>query len=243
MKAKPMPAETTGPFWDLSHRMHHGMQVFPGDPDVRIGPALTVPEDGVAVSHLDIGSHSGTHLDAPSHSIVGGRTVDKIPLDWLIGPAIIVRIEAEADQEISAEVLLSGLPQRLPARVALASGWCQYFGSETYLHHPFLNPATAQQLVARGMRVLTIDWLNPDPTLSMDPDDILPVHQVILGGDGVIVENLRGLVELHEHVLGERSGGPSPAYSFIELFTVPLRIDGCDGSPVRAYARTRQQPS
>lgn len=236
-----MSAEATSLLWDLSQRVRDGMQVFPGDPDVRIGSALTVSRDAVAVTHLDLGSHSGTHVDAPSHTIIGGRTVDEIPLDWLIGPAIIIPIDAEADQEIDADALFATLPERLPARVALASSWCRHFGAEAYLHHPYLSPTTARELVRRGMRVLAIDWLNPDPTLSMSADDPLPVHQVVLGGDGVIVENLRGLVELHRHVVGEeKPGGSNQSYSFVELMTVPLRIDGCDGSPVRAYARTGQ---
>lgn len=71
------------------------------------------------------------------------------------------------------------------------------------------------------MRVLVIDWLNPDPTLQ-DGEFALPVHDLVLGAGGAIVENLRGA-----HDLPDR----------FELTIAPLPIAGADGAPVRAFAR------
>mgnify|MGYP001184982363 CR=1 FL=1 len=77
---------------DLSHRITSGMTVFPGDPDVHLAPALTVERDGVAVTKVDMGSHTGTHLDAPSHTVAGGRTLEGITLDELCGEALVIRV-------------------------------------------------------------------------------------------------------------------------------------------------------
>src|SRR5690606_40891197 len=85
---------------DLSHPLVTGMPVYPGDPGVRITPALELGEHGVAVTRLDLGSHAGTHLDAPSHSIAGGRSVDEIPLGLLVGPARILRASESARARI-----------------------------------------------------------------------------------------------------------------------------------------------
>ena len=60
---------------DLSHPIRDGMPVYPGDPEVSIGPALTVDADGVDVARIRMGSHTGTHIDAPSHTVRGGRTM------------------------------------------------------------------------------------------------------------------------------------------------------------------------
>ena len=75
---------------DLSHPISHGMPVYPGDPAVGITPAATLAADGANVSLLQLGSHTGTHLDAPSHMVSGGRTVDRIDLSLLQGARLYV---------------------------------------------------------------------------------------------------------------------------------------------------------
>lgn len=206
---------------DLSHPVATGMPVYPGDPEVNITPALSVAEDSVAVAHLALGSHSGTHLDAPSHSIEGGRTVDDIPLEKLQGDALILRAPVGAAHRITTADLLHGLPETVPPIVCIATGWDRHFADEQAVEHPFLSLELAAELWERGGRVLGIDALSPDA--SGDPDSTaLPVHDLWLGRDGVIVENLTRLTELPERV---------------ELILAPLRLAGVDGSPIRAMAR------
>lgn len=217
---------------DLTHPLTTGMPVFPGDPTVAITPALDVAEDGVAVAHLSLGSHSGTHLDAPSHSIVGGRTVDRIPLDRLQGDAAVLQVRVAAGHAITAADLPDRLPDRLPAIVCVATGWDRHFGaagSDVDLRtHPFLDLAFAHELWDRGARVLGVDALSPDSSDATDEaaddtatDAALPVHELWLGRDGVIVENLAGLTTLPPRV---------------RMLIAPLPLAGVDGSPVRAMA-------
>ncbi|QIK62568.1 cyclase family protein [Leucobacter viscericola] len=206
---------------DLSHPITTGMPVYPGDPEVSITPALSVAEDTVAVAHLVLGSHSGTHLDAPSHSIEGGRTVDSIPLELLQGEALILRARVGSSHRITAADLTEELPERVPAIVCIATGWDRHFADDQAVMHPFLSLELAAELWERGGRVLGIDALSPDS--SSDPDSAtLPVHELWLGRDGVIVENLTRLTEL-------------PAK--VEVILAPLRLAGVDGSPIRAMAR------
>ena len=202
---------------DLSHPLVTGMPVYPGGPGVRITPALELGEHGGAVSRLDLGSHAGTHLDAPSHSIAGGRTVDEIPLGLLVGPALILRASGTARARIEEGDL--GLPDRLPGIVCIATGWDRRFGTDEMLRHPSLSLSLVEALWERGARVLGVDALSPDATDG--GDGTLPVHEFWLGRDGVIVENLRGLEFLPDEV---------------EMSLLPLRVDGGDGSPVRAIA-------
>lgn len=215
---------------DLSHPLTTGMPVYPGDPSVTITPALSVARDGVAVAHLSLGSHSGTHLDAPSHSIEGGRTVDQIPLELLQGDALVLQVRVPANHRITLADVPGPLPERLPQIVCIATGWDQFFSpsgadpdavATEMLSHPFLAPEFAAELWRRGARVLGGDALSPDPSGALS-DGTLPVHEIWLGGAGVIVENLTGLTALPERV---------------EMILAPLPLSGVDGSPIRAMAR------
>ena len=75
---------------DLSHRIVGGMTVFPGDPEVSIADAATLKDDGFRVSALHLGSHTGTHLDAPSHSIADGASLEAVALEQLIAPLVVL---------------------------------------------------------------------------------------------------------------------------------------------------------
>ena len=205
-------------FVDLSHPLATGMPVYPGDPAVTIAPALTVAADGVAVARLDLGSHAGTHLDAPVHVIPGGRTVEEIPLALLWGEAFVARIAAATPGAAITAADVSILPAKLPQIVCIDTGWDAHFGTAVAHAHPYLAQEFAEELWARGARVLCVDTLSPDAM----GEESLPVHQFWLGNDGVIVENLRGLSEIPDSV---------------ELSVLPLKLDGVDGSPVRAIAR------
>lgn len=235
-------------FIDLSQPLRDRMTAYPGDPDISIRPALTVAADGVAVARLDFGSHSGTHLDAPAHVIPGGRTVDQIPLELLVGPAAILRAPlARAGERIDISAIPAGIPDRLPQIVCVQTGWDRHFGGDEILRHPSLALEFAELLWARGARVLCVDTLSPDPTDTRDPQRSgseitipdpdaqsnrsmnaqetgsgFPVHEFWLGRDGVIVENLVGLHRLPDEV---------------HLSLLPLAIRGGDGAPIRAIAQ------
>lgn len=209
---------------DLSHPIGTGMPVYPGDPRVGITPALTVEVDGVAVARLDMGSHTGTHLDAPAHSVVGGRTVDEIPLELVTGAARVLRVgpsPAVAGESITAERLATSIPDHLPSIVCIATGWDVHFGGEAAQAHPSVSLDLARTLWARGARVIGVDCFSPDPTAAGSADVGMPVHEFWLGNDGVIVENLARLTSLPEDV---------------EMSLIPLPIIDGDGSPIRALA-------
>lgn len=207
---------------DLSQPIHTGMQVYPGDPEVTLTTVATVVEDGYQVASLHAGSHTGTHLDAPLHSISGGTAVDDIDLARLVGPARIVRCAGLAPREVITWRSVSDQLEDLDAvaMVFFRTGWSKYFGEYRYLEHPVLAPEVAHRLTSAGIGVVGVDTLNPDPTL--DNAGNLPFHAVFLGGGGVIVENLTNLAEVTwEHPL---------------VSVLPLALAGADGAPVRAVA-------
>ncbi|MEH0109726.1 cyclase family protein [Tersicoccus sp. MR15.9] len=207
---------------DLTLPVRAGMTVVPGDPEVRVRPALTVPEDGVAVTALELGSHTGTHVDAPAHLIPGGRTVDRVDPAELVGEALVLRVEAVMPGESITVDRLGALPSRVPPIVLVATGWDRHVGEPLALRHPVLAEDAVRTLMDRGMHVLGVDTLSPDPTLQ-DAPLALPVHAAVLGADGLIVENLARLTELPARV---------------RVGILPLLLDGGDAAPVRAVAWT-----
>jgi arylformamidase len=175
----------------------------------------TIDTAGWCGTELTIDTHCGTHVDAPAHFIPGGRAVSDIPLSTLIGPCQVVRVAADADGAIRPEHLgtLTG------ERVILDTGWSArladdergYFGSHSYLH-----PDAATALVQAGVHLVAID------TPSVDRLDD-QAHQILLGNDVVIVENLSNTSQLPDQV---------------ELVVAPLPLRGADGSPARVVAMT-----
>lgn len=206
---------------ELSHPITSGMQVYPGDPAVSVESALSVEHDGVDVSVLHLGSHTGTHLDAPSHTVAGGRTTAAIRLDELVGDALVVHLAPQAANAVYGiddiiDALADELPIAVPSIVIINTGWAQHFGSVEALNHPAIDADAAAELMRRGMHVLAVDTLSPDPTGENSTE--FPVHEVVLGSDGLIIENVTGLADLSERV---------------RVGFFPLPIDA-DGAPVRA---------
>jgi arylformamidase len=80
--------------FDISVPIRTGMPVYPGDPEVRVEQVQELP----ALSRLELGSHSGTHVDAQSHFLPGRAGVDELPLDVLIGPCSVVEGEGVAER-------------------------------------------------------------------------------------------------------------------------------------------------
>lgn len=113
------------------------MQVFPGDPDVQLPHALSLNEDGVAVTSIRMGSHTGTHLDAPSHTIEGGRTTSDVLLDELIGETLVLHFPGlAAGEDITWEQIVGQAGDTVPPIVLLATGWDKHFGTQAYFDHP-----------------------------------------------------------------------------------------------------------
>lgn len=210
---------------DLSHPVDDGTPVHPGDPVVRLRPAATLARDGCNVLHVSLGSHSGTHVDAPFHVVADGARIDEVPLELCHGPAVVVDVRDAGERgRIEWPALAPCAPAFGPGRiVVLHTGWSEHWGSERYAAHPFLTGEAARRLVATGVRTVGIDAFSVDETVVHGPARGLPAHEAVLGAGGVLIENLTGLDALE--------GEPE-----VVLSVLPLRLSGADGAPVRAVA-------
>jgi kynurenine formamidase len=210
---------------DLSHRVDKDTQVYPGDPEVHLEPATTITADGVNVLNVHIGSHSGTHVDAPYHFVEDAERIDTMDVRLFFGRAVVMDVRGKGPRERITVEDLRPYEGRLSEGVVavLRTGWDEHYGTASYYDHPFLDRRAAQLIVDAGVRTVAIDALNVDETVLEGPHpEGYPVHQLILGAGGVIAENLTSL---------EAVDFPDPFLSLL-----PVKLGGSDGAPVRAVA-------
>ncbi|KAI0035608.1 putative cyclase [Vararia minispora EC-137] len=211
---------------DLSHVLTSDSGSFcEGHPRFARSLCCTIDEHGSAVSHLSLSSHTGTHIDAPAHFIPSGATVDSLSLSQLICPAVVIDARGhEPSTLLDWEEIFARYEgtYREGVAVLVCTGWSAHWSTKLYPSNPRLSPSIASRLLDAGVRVLGIDALSPDGESAKHE-----VHHVWLGRGGIIAENLNGL----ERLLGDGDGEIQWMVSLL-----PLRIERCDGSPVRAIA-------
>ena len=207
---------------DLSHPLEHGQLNFPFDPKISILAHNTVSSIGYNITQVSMGTHQGTHLDAPFHFYDDGKTIEQMDINHFIGEAHLVDLapggHLEASTPLTIEMFRAHADVFKPgARVIYRTGWDRMFGTpEFFSEFPTLDLDAARWIADRGVRMLGMDT----PTPSTDWKEC---HLILLkeGVEVVIVEGLTGLEKL------------PPVFTFVGL---PLKITGRDGSPIRAVA-------
>ncbi len=220
---------------DLTHTIHDDIQIYPGDPAPSISRGLTHEKDYCHVDLLKLGSHTGTHIDAPYHFLKDGQRIDKIAVQRFIGNGILIDASGKSEREPidGADLEFYATEIKKGDFVILKTGWDRYFGTPRYLQHPFLSADAAGLLLKLGVALVGIDALNIDASYQtvMDPEPLegdseahadydYPAHDILLGNDILIVENLCNLDKI-KAVKG--------VFSFL-----PLKLKDSDGSPIRA---------
>ena len=201
--------------YDLSVPLWSGLPIYEGDPATVVEPWSRLADGALAeVSRLALGSHTGTHVDAPAHFLLGARTIDTIDLGACIGPSTVVDLGAAELRRIDRASLEATVPpgaDRILLKTSNSARWKQ-----DGVRHDFVALAedAAEWLAGRGTKLVGIDYLSIAPY-----DDPGPVHRILLRAGVVILEGL------------DFSGVPAGAYTLVCL---PLRIAGADGAPARA---------
>jgi arylformamidase len=201
-------------YHDVSVPISAEMPIYEGDPPVNIGLSSSIEKGDLAnVSRLTMGVHTGTHVDASLHFLRNGTTVKEIPLDILIGPALVV--EVADSKEISREALVSVSlvgEQRVLLKTSNSSLWREKGFRKDFA---YIAGSAAKYLVEIGVRLVGIDYLSVEKFGATDP----VTHLTLLRAGVVIIEGLDlSLVEAGRY----------------ELICLPLCIQGAEGSPCRA---------
>jgi arylformamidase len=212
---------------DLSMYLEEGMQTFPTHwhPFVEITQLGRHGLENRETRKLVLGTHTGTHIDAPRHFIPGGATVDQIPLEQLVGPASVLDLtQYGAGAELGIKELSEALAGRSAERVLMRFDWDQHLGTMGYYNDsPFLSEAAAQWLVDQGCRLLGMDTAMPDnPKNGRNGPKDSPNHKILLGNGVILLEYMVNLKALDQPV--------------VELVVAPLKVRDGDGAPVRAFA-------
>ncbi len=192
--------------FDLTRPIAPAMPVYPGDPQVEFQQVAHHSTDGFCVHRVVLGTHAGTHLDAPAHFMETGAGVDALPLGALVGPARVIQLPFEPMWVEPGE------------RVLVASGWSDYWEMPGYFDaFPGLPQALVEALVAAPAALVGLET----PSLHPDHDLDARFHHQLLEAGVVIVENLVGLARLPARV---------------HLTALPLPLRGLDGAPCRVVA-------
>lgn len=208
---------------DLSQTYANGMPHAQTIPAPCFEQVKSVERDGYSVTQLSVATHIGTHIDAPSHLIEGGQTVEDVPLNTLVGPALAVSVYRGPGEEITAEDLEDAVAESSAGDALLIrTGWGEKFGDEDYGDHPYLSEDAARWIVDRDFRLVGVDVTTPDmPGHLRTADFDFQVHRILLGSGVLIVEHL-----YLEEVVGER----------FELVIGSLKVEAGDGAPARVLA-------
>jgi len=201
--------------YDISLTLRPRMPVYPGESTPLLEPTSDMGRGAsYNVSRLTISSHPGTHIDAPRHFLADGASVDRIPIDVLVGPAHV--LEMTVEQEITAADLEAAAIPPGTERILLKTRNSRLLDDEDFRRDfVYLTLDAARWLVERGVRLVAIDYLSVE---AMDADPNI-VHQTLLRAGVVIVEG----ADL-------RRVAPGPYLRAC----LPLKLEGADGSPVRA---------
>ena len=187
------------------------MPVYPGDPSPSFKSYATLEKEGVNITKIVMGSHTGTHLDAPRHFIQGGTGIDQIPVDRLIGEAYVVDLSrTPIGSGIMSRDLLPKLEQKIQQDdiVVCYTGCSERWGDDSIKHnYTYLTQDAAEYLVSKKVRAVGIDFLSIEK----------------FNAGIFIIESLSNALK---QFLGKR----------ILMVCLPIKLEAGDGAPARVVA-------
>ena len=208
---------------DLTHHLRNGMPVYPGDPSPSFESYSTLQKDGVSLTKITMGSHTGTHVDAPRHFIRDGIGIDRIPLNKLIGEAYVADL---SKKPIGSGITSKDLRRELETEiasddiVAIYTGCSEHWGDKSINRdYTYLTEDAADYLVSKKVRAVGIDFLSVEKFKATEH----VVHKTLLGNGIFIIESLSNALN---QFVGQR----------ILMICMPIKLRDGDGAPSRVVA-------
>jgi arylformamidase len=207
---------------DFTQELSNDMPVYPGDPSPSFERVKTIEQNGVNISRLQLGSHTGTHVDAPLHFVPGGTPIDKIPITKLIGEAVVgdfsfKPIGSGITRE-DLEKVLKGTDFQEKDIVLCFTGCSERWGDQSVnSNFTYLTGDGAKYLVSKNVRAVGIDFLSIEKFHSATHE----THKELLQHGVFIIESLNKELK---RFLGQR----------ILFIAFPLKFQNGDGAPCRA---------
>ena len=197
---------------DLTHKIEMGMPVYPGTAPLNMYESNTIEKDGFKEKIIEFCSHTGTHMDAPSHMKIGGTNLDKFEISKFVGKALLIDIENQNSIKKYEEDIKN------VDFIIFKTGYEKYWNEEKYFKdYPCLTIETVKYLMNFNLKGLGFDAISIDPV-----DTNFENHNILFENDMVIIENLCNLEKINKKTF--------------EFIVLPLKIKEADGAPVRAIA-------
>ena len=204
---------------DVSVPLRTGMVHWPDNPPVRIERMLDIEHgDAANVSTISMGSHTGTHMDAPLHFVQGGKGLDEMPLEATIGRTRVVEIhdpESVKPYELRPHGIRKGDRILFKTRNS-ARRWHEEAFIENFV---YVSQEAARYLAAHEVQTVGIDYLSVGGFVR----DGVETHRTLLEAGIWVIEGL----DLSQVAPGK-----------YELICLPLKVERGDGAPARAILRT-----
>lgn len=201
---------------DISPQLRQPMPTYPGNPVYSIRTVRSVEEgERSTLSQITLGTHAGTHVDAPSHFIAGEAPLEDMGLEALVGTARVIALDvAEQIERADLEPHLITRGERIVLKTRNGALWDKDAFDPEYV---FLSVDAARYLAEVGIACLGVDYLSVG-----GKGNGVEVHQALLGAGILLIEGL----DLRAVEPGE-----------YDLVCLPLRLAGAEAAPARAILR------
>ena len=206
---------------DLTLTISKSLPNFPESPKPQFILWSDIKNDGYNLELLFFSSHTGTHIDAPYHFVKEGLKIHQIPLDRLMGKAILIKLKKTKNEAITKLDIISFEKKngKIPnnSSIFFFTTWQKNLNQNNYFtENPGLSLPAAKYLISKKINLVGID----SPSIDLGKDESYSVHHILSKNNILIVENLSNLNKIL-----------SKEFNFTVL---PLKIKDATGSPIRA---------
>jgi kynurenine formamidase len=203
---------------DLTLKISPSIRVFPGSPQSCLIPWNTFSAHSYDSEAVFMSTHTGTHMDAPSHFIRGGDSIDRISPGRFVAEATIAKIPKKPNGLVKVSDIKDHEIRENDA-VVIATGWEKHIRQKNYMtENPGLSASAARYLVRKKVSVVAIDG----PSIDAGSDARFTAHKILLANNVLVLENLCNVSRITK--------------KRFTLAMAPLKLEGSTGSPVRAFA-------
>jgi arylformamidase len=220
---------------DLTMRITPSIRVYPGSPQPSFIPWSKFDLQGYDSEAMFMSTHTGTHVDAPSHFKPGLASIDMISTDRLVCNAMLIRAKKRANQLIEQQDLGNQITQG--DTIVIATGWEKRSGMKNYMsENPGLSEEAARYLARKRVNAVAIDC----PSIDAGADSRFTAHNILLPRNILVVENLCNLDKVASSRRRRSSSSSNRSknnnYNSFTLIISPLKLGGATGSPARVLA-------
>lgn len=200
-------------FIDLSVILNEKTPVYPGDPIISAKPNGILEKDGYADSIVTFGNHNGTHVDAPSHMVSDGKTLDQFSVDKFSGKGILINVQRGFTLDLVKKAKIEQ-----DYVVLFYTGMSEkYYSEEYFTKYPMIPEEVANYLVDKKIKMVGVDMCSVD-------HEPFSIHRIFLKNEILIIENLTNLSSLENREF--------------TVYAFPLKLQ-IDGSPARVVAQIK----